>query len=179
MMRERMSAVALPSPVQAPQPATAAGTRPDSAASSLSSSLSCLSWLTSLNVSNVAPLSPQSSGSWQDSSSDEEGVHDDDPLAIDWQSEAGRKPPFAYATLIYMALRESDCPKLALAEIYDYISDNFAYYRHADPGWKVCLSSGALETGRCCPMWKAETCDRGWEVSREHYGPCADKQTTT
>ncbi|EGD81439.1 hypothetical protein PTSG_02160 [Salpingoeca rosetta] len=60
----------------------------------------------------------------------------EDILSFDWASNPHKKPPFAYATLIFMALRESDKDKLSLAEIYDYILDNFAYYRHARCGWK-------------------------------------------
>lgn len=120
----------------------------------MGSSLSCLSWLTTLNVNNLGALSPASYASSQHSSSEDDDG--DDILSIDWQSDASKKPPFAYATLIYMALQESDSPKLALAEIYDYISDNFAYYRYADPGWKVsarpfvCLPGATLAPSVSC-----------------------------
>ena len=64
-------------------------------------------------------------------------VTPEDILAYDWANNAHKKPPFAYATLIFMALRESDKDKLSLSEIYDYVLENFAYYRHARCGWKV------------------------------------------
>lgn len=60
----------------------------------------------------------------------------EDVLSFDWASEPSKKPPFAYATLIFMALRECDKDKLSLSEIYDYVLENFAYYRHARCGWK-------------------------------------------
>eukprot|EP00039_Didymoeca_costata_P014363 m.230934 g.230934 ORF g.230934 m.230934 type:complete len:419 (+) comp16003_c0_seq3:987-2243(+) len=46
------------------------------------------------------------------------------------------KPPQCYATLIYMAMNESNRGKLTLGEIYDYVQDNFLYYRVNDNGWK-------------------------------------------
>ncbi|EDQ91119.1 uncharacterized protein MONBRDRAFT_15572, partial [Monosiga brevicollis MX1] len=60
----------------------------------------------------------------------------DRALDVDWSEEARCKPPFSYATLIFMAMQQADKPKLALSEIYDFIVNNFAWYRMADPGWK-------------------------------------------
>eukprot|EP00056_Hartaetosiga_gracilis_P003885 m.68828 g.68828 ORF g.68828 m.68828 type:complete len:447 (+) comp11620_c0_seq2:221-1561(+) len=60
----------------------------------------------------------------------------DDVLSYDWAHDSVKKPPFAYATIIYMALTETDEDKLSLSEIYQYVLDNFAYYRTARCGWK-------------------------------------------
>lgn len=46
------------------------------------------------------------------------------------------KPPFSYATMICMAMRENG-NKMTLSEIYAWIKENFAYYRMADPSWQV------------------------------------------
>ena len=54
----------------------------------------------------------------------------------DFQADTTRKPPHAYATLIYLTIRHHGGGKVTLAQVYDYIMSNFAYYRHADPGWK-------------------------------------------
>lgn len=64
----------------------------------------------------------------------------DNPKAYDIDYNADpRKPPFAYATLIYLALEQSDNEELTLSEIYDFIVSNFAYYRTTeDTGWRVC-----------------------------------------
>ena len=47
------------------------------------------------------------------------------------------KPPFAYSTLIYLAIRLSKSEKVTLNEIYRWIKENFKYFRIAEPGWQV------------------------------------------
>jgi hypothetical protein len=99
----------------------------------LNTSLSSLNWLTQLNK-DASPMQPDlAEGLKEESATSDE----DDILDVDWASDASLKPPFAYATLCYMALNETDKSKLELNEIYDYITTNFAYYRTAEPGWKV------------------------------------------
>lgn len=48
----------------------------------------------------------------------------------------GNKPPYSYATLIGMAILRAPGRRLTLAQIYKWISDTFAYYRHSDSGWQ-------------------------------------------
>ncbi|NXJ25958.1 FXJ1B protein, partial [Dicrurus megarhynchus] len=55
---------------------------------------------------------------------------------IDYKSNAHVKPPYSYATLICMAMEASKKPKLTLAAICKWISDNFCYFRCADPSWQ-------------------------------------------
>uniref|UniRef100_A0A663LJW4 Fork-head domain-containing protein n=1 Tax=Athene cunicularia TaxID=194338 RepID=A0A663LJW4_ATHCN len=45
------------------------------------------------------------------------------------------KPPYSYATLICMAMEASAKP-ITLSDIYQWISNNFCYFRHADPTWQ-------------------------------------------
>lgn len=59
------------------------------------------------------------------------------PAEVDYRSNPDIKPPFSYATLICMAMQASQHSKLTLASIYQWITDNFCYYRHADPTWQV------------------------------------------
>ena len=47
------------------------------------------------------------------------------------------KPPFAYSTLIYLAILQSKLEKMTLNEIYRWVKENFMYFRHAEPGWQV------------------------------------------
>ncbi|NXC05532.1 FXJ1B protein, partial [Orthonyx spaldingii] len=54
----------------------------------------------------------------------------------DYRSNAHAKPPFSYATLICMAMEASKEPKTTLAAICKWISDNFCYFRRADPTWQ-------------------------------------------
>ena len=48
----------------------------------------------------------------------------------------GLKPPYSYATLIGMSILRAPNRRLTLAQIYKWISDNFAYYRIAETGWQ-------------------------------------------
>ena len=50
--------------------------------------------------------------------------------------ESNAKPPYSYASLIGMALLRSPERRLTLAEIYQWISDNFKYYKKGEVGWQ-------------------------------------------
>ena len=52
------------------------------------------------------------------------------------QSKDG-KPPYSYANLITFAINSSVKKKMTLSEIYQWICDNFPYYKEAGNGWKV------------------------------------------
>ncbi|NWX27687.1 FXJ1B protein, partial [Notiomystis cincta] len=58
---------------------------------------------------------------------------------IDYRSNAHVKPPYSYATLICMAMEASQKPKITLAAICKWISDNFSYYRRAGPAWQSAI----------------------------------------
>ena len=49
--------------------------------------------------------------------------------------ELPSKPPYSYNAMIVMAIRKAPSRKISLKGIYDYITDNFPYYRHKH-GWK-------------------------------------------
>ena len=55
----------------------------------------------------------------------------------DYRLDPTSKPPFSYSQLIIMAMKESKCPKMTLQMIYDWIIDNFIYFKKADPSWQV------------------------------------------
>lgn len=67
-----------------------------------------------------------------------------DPTAT-WDVSQGPakdgKPPYSYANLITFAINSSPKKKMTLAEIYQWICDNFPYYKDAGNGWKVNLDS--------------------------------------
>ncbi|CAR24990.1 KLTH0G09086p [Lachancea thermotolerans CBS 6340] len=46
------------------------------------------------------------------------------------------KPPFSYATMITQAILSNPEGVLSLADIYKYISSNYAYYRYIKTGWQ-------------------------------------------
>ena len=46
------------------------------------------------------------------------------------------KPQHSYIGLIAIGILSSEDKKLVLADIYQYLLDNFAYFRHRGPGWR-------------------------------------------
>ncbi|KAM6928966.1 forkhead box protein J3-like isoform 2-T2 [Lycodopsis pacificus] len=66
-------------------------------------------------------------------------VHLEPGTTLD-QEEAAQhrdgKPPYSYASLITFAINGSPRKRMTLSEIYQWICDNFPYYREAGSGWK-------------------------------------------
>ena len=61
------------------------------------------------------------------------------------------KPPYSYANLITFAINSTHRKKMTLSEIYQWICDNFPYYKDAGNGWKVSIfdasSNSLLQLG--------------------------------
>lgn len=47
------------------------------------------------------------------------------------------KPPYSYVNLITFAINSNPKKRMTLNEIYQWISDNFHFYKNAGNGWKV------------------------------------------
>lgn len=62
---------------------------------------------------------------------------------IDYSRDSAKdlKPPYSYANMIAQAIFSTPEEKLTLSNIYSYIADKYAFYRHSNSGWQV---SGAL-----------------------------------
>lgn len=58
-----------------------------------------------------------------------------------YKKNGDKKPPFSYATLICMAMSKNG-NKMTLSAIYNWIRENFLYYRKAHPSWQVIYSDG-------------------------------------
>ena len=50
--------------------------------------------------------------------------------------EVHQRPPFSYITLISMAIKSTARKKLTLNDIYNYIMENFPFYRQNRRGWQ-------------------------------------------
>jgi hypothetical protein len=61
------------------------------------------------------------------------------PVVFGPNGEVYQKPPYSYAALITRALRECDGGKLTLSGIYEWIKEQFPYYRTAEAAWQVIL----------------------------------------
>ena len=57
---------------------------------------------------------------------------------IDYSLDSAKdlKPPYSYATMIGQAILASDEEKLTLNNIYTWIMDKYAFYRHSQSGWQ-------------------------------------------
>jgi forkhead protein FKH len=67
---------------------------------------------------------------------------------IDYSRDSAKdlKPPFSYAIMIAQAIFSSEDEKMTLANIYSFIADKYAFYRHSNSGWQVCYSLPTIVT---------------------------------
>lgn len=100
--------------------------------------LTSLNWLH--NITNIMsmpniptpPVSPPPKPKRKSTSNQE-----DLTININYYKKNGdKKPPFSYATLICMAMSKNG-NKMTLSAIYNWILENFLYYRKAHPSWQV------------------------------------------
>lgn len=49
---------------------------------------------------------------------------------------ASSKPPYSFSSLIFMAIEDSPDKRLPVKDIYEWIFNNFPYYRTASGGWR-------------------------------------------
>ncbi|KAL6117405.1 uncharacterized protein ACO6RY_15200 [Pungitius sinensis] len=49
---------------------------------------------------------------------------------------ASSKPPYSFSSLIFMAIEDSPDRRLPVKDIYDWIVNNFPFYRTASGGWR-------------------------------------------
>ena len=58
------------------------------------------------------------------------------------------KPPYSFASLIFMAIDSSSKKALPVKDIYKWITDNFPYFKDAPIGWKNSVRHN-LSLSRC------------------------------
>lgn len=89
------------------------------------------------------------------------------------------KPPYSYANLITFSINSSESKKMTLSEIYQWICDNFPYYREAGSGWKVrrprraiCMSHKNVRVFNVI-VFERETTTTNVVVSKQFIAPGA------
>lgn len=89
--------------------------------------LTCLSWLHQRgNLLPLQPLAKMTSLPQQEPCTPAQVLH----------PPASSKPPYSFSSLIFMAIEDSPHKRLPVKEIYNWIVNNFPYYRTATGGWR-------------------------------------------
>ncbi|CAG5990049.1 unnamed protein product [Menidia menidia] len=89
--------------------------------------LTCLSWLHQRgNLLPLQPLSRLPPLPQQESC----------PPVQPRPPHASSKPPYSFSSLIFMAIEDSPHKRLPVKDIYEWIVNNFPYYRTAAGGWR-------------------------------------------
>ncbi|XP_068161727.1 forkhead box protein J1-B [Antennarius striatus] len=93
------------------------------------------------------------------------------PMEVDYKTNSKVKPPYSYASLICMAMQASKQPKVTLSTIYNWITENFCYYRHAEPSWQNSIRHN-LSLNKCfrkVPRQKDEPGKGGfWQIDPQY-----------
>jgi len=110
----------------------------DGSVDSLESSLTEMDWLGRLNIEGGGLRGLITSGSLASRKAVDVGTDGrSSQMTMTVPARVNNKPSFSYTNLITAAITSSPTRKMALSDIYQWISDRFPYYRHAAPGWKV------------------------------------------
>jgi len=103
----------------------------------LENSLTEMDWLLQLNGFSNGETDDQGSQQVQHGAVDFSLVRSSEmscPPVLNYKS----KPPFSYTHLITEAISSTQHKRMSLSDIYQWIRENYPYYRTAAPGWKVC-----------------------------------------
>lgn len=93
-----------------------------------------------LHGNNPASFIPPSYGSQRQFLTNSPGFGGPD---LGWLSIASQeellklvRPPYSYSALIAMAIQNAHEKKLTLSQIYQYVADNFPFYKKSKAGWQ-------------------------------------------
>ncbi|KDR07963.1 uncharacterized protein LOC110839873 [Zootermopsis nevadensis] len=101
--------------------------------SDLDRSLTAIDWLPCLNAHNTLQTTD---GSVESSNNGEvDAMIRESNVGSPNRAKDG-KPPYSYASLIRLAISNAPKGKMTLSEIYQFIIQQFPYYRDAGTGWK-------------------------------------------
>jgi len=93
----------------------------------------------------------------------------------EFRTNSSVKPPYSYSQLIILAMKESTCAKMTLQMIYDWIIENFSYFKKADPSWQVTFKNSIrhnLSLNKCfrkIARQKDEPCKGGFWTLEPDY----------
>lgn len=92
---------------------------------------------------------------------------------IDYSHDSAKdlKPPYSYATMIAQAIFSSEEEMLTLSNIYRWIMDKYAFYRHAQTGWQNSIRHN-LSLNKAFQKVPRRTDEPGkgmkWRIAPEH-----------
>ncbi|KAI9679829.1 MAG: transcription factor [Caeruleum heppii] len=92
---------------------------------------------------------------------------------IDYSHDSAKdlKPPFSYATMIGQAILSSEEEKLTLNNIYTWIMDKYAFYRHSQSGWQNSIRHN-LSLNKAFEKIPRRTDEPGkgmkWQIVQQH-----------
>ncbi|KAM8940279.1 forkhead box protein I1c-like [Pelodytes ibericus] len=93
-----------------------------------------------LHGTNAGPYMPSSYGSQRQFLPSSSGFAGTD---LGWLSIASQeellklvRPPYSYSALIAMAIQNAPEKKLTLSQIYQYVAENFPFYKKSKAGWQ-------------------------------------------
>jgi len=100
---------------------------------------------------------------------------------IDYSKDSAKdiKPPHSYAQLIGQAILSSPEEMLTLANIYDYIKTNYAFFRHTNGGWQNSIRHN-LSLNKCFEKVARRTDEPGkgmkWKITDSEREDFVKKQ---
>lgn len=107
-------------------------------------SLTNLSWLHDINIlKRTIPTINSSSNSNVLYPNDIEDNHqviindDEDEQWRNYRSNPQAKPVYSYSQLILLAMKRSGYEKMTLQMIYEWVAENFPYFKKMEPTWQV------------------------------------------
>uniref|UniRef100_A0A668RXR3 Fork-head domain-containing protein n=1 Tax=Oreochromis aureus TaxID=47969 RepID=A0A668RXR3_OREAU len=135
--------------------------------------LTCLSWLHQRgNLLPLQPLTKMTPLPQQEPS-----------MASQLLPAALSKPPYSFSSLIFMAIEDSPQKRLPVKDIYEWIVNNFPYYKTATGGWRnsvrhnLSLSKSFRRIQRDKSQWGRDRCGVCVQSTGQRSSKCSGRPT--